>query len=154
MPRCYTFRQLSVKMPHFSACMCIYMCMLFCQGFACSSPRACRVCMYMCMPRCHTFRQLSVKMSHLSAGMCIYLCMLFCQGVACSSPRICTFVVCVCTCVCQGVTPFSSSQSRCLIFRLACVLIRLLCLMFHLACGMCKFVYMFMLHYFTQLAYV
>ena len=140
--------------------------------------------------------------------------------VACSSPRISTFVVCVCTCVCQGVTPFGSSQSRCLIFRLACVytcvccfvkvshvpvhvfvllscvyvhvyakvshlsaalsqdassfgwhvsingvscfvkvshvpvLIRLLCLMFHLACGMCKFVYMFMLHYFTQLAYV
>ena len=126
LPRCLTFQQHPVKMPHLWAGPFTVICV--CQGVSPFSSTQSRchifglvrswssvfakvshlsaapsqdatslgwsVHCHLCLPRCLTFRQHPVKMPHLWAG---------------------PFTV---ICVCQGVSPFGSTQSRCHIFGL------------------------------------
>ena len=112
MPRCHTFRQIPVKMPHLSAGMCTCVCCFVTR----SSPRRCLL-FYVCV-HVHVY----AKVSHLLAatsqdassfGWHVYICMWFChtfQSAVCRRTCVCRWVlvqvphllvgVCVCVCVC------------------------------------------------------
>ena len=95
----------------------------------------------MCLSRCLTFRQHPVKMAHLSTGSCHHVMshvLVKVSHLAAAASQDGTsfdwfMSSCHVTCACQGVSPFSSSQSRWHIFRLVHVMSHALVKVSHLS---------------------